>query len=1260
MHRVLLRASLAPLALMLLLAALLAAVLATDRGFAGLLQIATALSGEQIRSEAVRGNPWQGLQIGTLRIESAKTRIAVQGLRVSALRFSLAQAQLRIDTLRIDTLEIETLTQDPRPPQLPGSLDLPFKLQIDAFSLRQLTLLTPGKPTPLRLGPIAARLDGSRTWRLQLRRLSSPWGDLHGQLTLAKTRPYAIDGNFSAQVSPRVDEAIRRASATPPSDVQLRLTGTLEALAVTLDLQGDDAQRAKLAARLAPFDPQLPLRSLTLHARNLDPARLLAGAPQARLDIDAQADSQAGSTVNDLQLKGSSHLTNHAPGALDAGGLPLRTLALTYAGSLAKGKTASLTLDFGAAGRAEGEASWQAGRAQLQLAIQRLDLHALHRQLTRSQLRGTLQTQGDLKNATLQLALTDGRMAGQLDARLAGTLLDVRMLTLRSSGARLAARGRVELADRRFSLEGDLTALDLSRFGAFPASRLNGNFAASGSAAPLSLNARYRLSDSQLRGAALAGEGRFTLAPQRLSAAVLSLQLGNNRLVARGALGRPGDRLSLDLDARELQLIGPGFAGSLNARGWLAGSWKQPSADLTAQAHGLQLPGMLSLTQARLTAHLPDGLSGTLDARLLVDDARWQAQRLSRLDVSLKGHGADHRLNLAAQSPDLDLKASAQGAWLGSQGWQGRIDTLLNHGRYAFALTAPAPLAIAPDGNFRLSAARWQLARGSLDIALLEKSARGWNSRGRAQQLDLGVLDALLPGTRPYRTDLVVSGDWDASLGETLSGQLNLRRERGDLRLQSPDLALQLQDLRLALVAQAGTLSASVDLDSRLLGTLNAQASSALSWRDGRLGVAGDAPLQGRIKAVLNSLKPVIEPLSPALRVDGRLVLDLNASGSLAAPQLTGTLDGDGLLFAYPDQGISLDRGILHARFAGDKLLIRQFDYQGRQGSLRLAGEAQFAEQMPSASIRIVAEQLLAVTLPEREVQLSGRGQIDFSGDALTFSGDFKADRGRILLPDLDVPRLSDDVFVVGKSSPKTARPLRIGLDLAVDLGDKFTLKGRGADVQLNGKLRVQGDNAASPRVLGQINVTRGRYAAYGQRLDIDRGVARFNGAAGNPALDILALRKLPDVTVGVAITGSAQTPAVKLYSVPAMADEETLSWLVLGHGLERTTSAQDINLLQSAAAALLAQGGSVTLQAQIAQTLGLDSFSIDSDGTLANSVVSIGKQVSGRASIGFEQSVSGLSTLARLTYQLSRAWSIKATTGTENALDIFYTLKFD
>ena len=220
-----------------------------------------------------------------------------------------------------------------------------------------------------------------------------------------------------------------------------------------------------------------------------------------------------------------------------------------------------------------------------------------------------------------------------------------------------------------------------------------------------------------------------------------------------------------------------------------------------------------------------------------------------------------------------------------------------------------------------------------------------------------------------------------------------------------------------------------------------------------------------------------------------------------------------------------------------------------------------------------------------------------------------------------------------GREKPVTQR-FPLALDLTLKLGDDFLFKGAGLDARLGGQLRVFTVNQAL-RGEGTIQVEKGRYAAYAQTLDIERGVLRFAGPIDNPGLDVLAVRKTADVKVGVQVGGTVQRPLVTLYSDPAMPDTEKLAWLVLGHGLE-SSGQQEFVLLQVAAGALLSQAESVNLQAKMAETLGIDSFDVraGSSESLTSTVVSVGKRLSSRATLSYEQSLDGLSQVVKVLYQ--------------------------
>jgi translocation and assembly module TamB len=173
----------------------------------------------------------------------------------------------------------------------------------------------------------------------------------------------------------------------------------------------------------------------------------------------------------------------------------------------------------------------------------------------------------------------------------------------------------------------------------------------------------------------------------------------------------------------------------------------------------------------------------------------------------------------------------------------------------------------------------------------------------------------------------------------------------------------------------------------------------------------------------------------------------------------------------------------------------------------------------------------------------------------------------------------------------------------------------------------------------------------------VERGIVNFQGPLDDPGLNILALRKGLDVEAGVEVTGTVRRPVVRFVSTPNVPDNEKLSWIVLGRAPE--SGGVDSALLIAAAGSIL--GGQST--GQLGRTFGVDEISL-SQKTGENSQqinkVKVGKQLTARTRISYEQDLSETGGgITKFTYTLTPHITIVTSTGTEDALDIFYTFRF-
>jgi translocation and assembly module TamB len=306
----------------------------------------------------------------------------------------------------------------------------------------------------------------------------------------------------------------------------------------------------------------------------------------------------------------------------------------------------------------------------------------------------------------------------------------------------------------------------------------------------------------------------------------------------------------------------------------------------------------------------------------------------------------------------------------------------------------------------------------------------------------------------------------------------------------------------------------------------------------------------------------------------------------------------------------------------------------------------------------------------DRQVDLSGSGNVRLEATRIALAGRFTVDEGLVDLGRGEAPELSKDVRVVdgptpGRPPPKPAAPgtsrtkpqRGVEMDVRVDLGSKLRVRGKGVNTLLAGDLRLSAPGGEL-EIDGTVRTVQGTYEAYGEKLAIERGLITFVGPLANPRLDIQAIRSdLRDVEVGVAITGTAQNPRVRLVSTPEMSELDKLSWLTLGRSSTGLASDQTAILQRAALALLAGQRGSAGGEG-IAKRLGLDQISVGrgASGGLSDAVVSLGKQVSERFYVGYTQSLDATGGGFELIYKIARRFTLRVQTGEATAIDLIWT----
>ena len=921
--------------------------------------------------------------------------------------------------------------------------------------------------------------------------------------------------------------------------------------------------------------------------------------------------------------------------------------------------------------------SFGAAAEQLQWHIDGKQLGALH---------------GDLLGAVTANGAVTGTMAAprtsfNIDATGLGLAKAARApaSALHASGEAWLAGGSAEA-----KASGTLARFNPAAFGPYLAGSINGAFDASGRAGrDWRAALKLALQPSTLLNAPLFGRAELQADAHHLANADVELHLGPNVVNAKGAFGAPGERLDWRIDAPQLAVLGPDYGGVLRGAGALTGSMQMPSIAATLDGQALRF-GTHLLQSVHATASLGSG-RGAADpvaSDITLSNYRNGDTRVASARLQTSGTRAAHALSLALRNDDADFAAAIHGGFA-ANAWSGSIDALQNKGRYAVLLQAPATLRIAgpADGGvlgllrpeqIALGSTVLKLADGVVSLQSLDKNGARWTTKGSAAGVPLSYLAQFSPALRENLAgDLAIGAQWSLDLqaggaNPALNGSAHVFREKGDLIVGAEVpvvLGLRLLDLRADIAA--GALRVQAEVDGVRAGHARVDASAQL--REGR--VDNDSPLTLAANADMGSIA-WLAPLSgqPALELDGALKLALTGSGTVGAPVLNGSMAGDKLALRWTDQGVKLHNGVLRAQLAGDQLQLQRLSFDGDEGTLAADGTLRYANGETSVQLKVVADKLEILARPDRTVVISGQAALLRDAHRFTLDGKIRAERALIELAPQGRPTLSDDVIVLGRDAKSTGAPAKAAaaqplvVDLEADLGSAFHLRGMGLDADLSGVLRIRAAGARAPRVNGSISVANGTYAAYGQKLAIERGVISFNGAYDNPSLNIVALRKRPEgeqlsdtnVEAGVEVRGTALAPVAKLVATPSVPDSEKLAWLVLGHGMESSTGG-DAGVLSAAAGALLGGAGSSGgLQSRLANSLGVDELGLAQAKGLETTVVTVGKRISSRAYLSFEQGASTATSLVKLRYKLNPRVTLQFQTGTNTALDVLYSWAFD
>lgn len=1223
MRRALKYAGLSLAGLLVLLIVLLVWMLATASGSRWALGLVPGLQVEGFEGQL--GGHWSAAE---LRWQQGENQVLVSQPQFDWSPACLLRLTLCIETLRSERIELTFPPSDEPPSDQPFSLpqlDLPVALEIGEVWIGGLRFNGDDQLQRLELAAHWAS-DGLNISRLHLQR-DDLVVDLQGHVQPSGEWPLKLQGSAAL---PSPDQQ--------PWNLALQVEGDLrQSLALVVDSSGYLAGR--LSGEVQPLAEHIPA-TLTLTA---DGFKASASLPDT-LRLNAVTLKAAGNLQDGYDVDGVATLpAEKGPvalalrGRVDAAGADIATLRLAAA------ENQYLTVN--------GRLAWQDGfRADSHVDWQDfpwLRLYPMEEAppVTLNKLTGDFAYEDGNYLGNLSAALDGPAGAFSVQTPLSGDLQQVHLpqLQVRAGQGRIDGQLTVGFSNAvRWDAQLQVSDFDPAYWVAELPGRIAGPISSKGQlldgrlelTGELDLQGRLRGQPTQLQ-AQLAGAG------ERWSVSTLSMRLGDNRIDGNGQLDQ---RLQgqVRIALNRLGQLWPGLQGRATGRLDLAGNLQAPQGNFSLNGQGLAFEDT-RLRQLGLDATL-DG-NGQAKLQLRGQGIASGDSQLGNLTINGAGNQRQQQMDLSLQGPQLQTSLALDGT-LEQGNWRGRLSRAdIQAGGQDWRLQAPASLVRLASGEIDLGAHCLRSGAASL---CGENQRLQPEPKIRYRLADF-PLDSLAPW---FPDDFAWQGTLDADVHLDLpasgpSGRVVVDAGSGSWRVRDQDqwVDFTYDSLRLSSELRPQSIDTELNLRGQRIGELSLQAQ--LDPRPANKPLSGQFRLSGLDLAIARPFVPMVEHLAGQLNGSGTL------SGDLLKPLVNGQLALSGGEISGGELPTSFEDLDVRVLIAGESLQLNGGWRSGERGQGTLNGALAWDGPL-SGNLNVQGNRLPVTVEPYANLEVEPDMQVRLADDQLSVSGKVSIPRGKIVVRELppSTVKVSDDAVIVG-AEPREQAPVAISMDIDVDVGsDKLTFSGFGLNAELAGRVHI-GDDLDTR---GELNLNKGNFRGYGQRLTIRRARLLFAGPIDQPFLDIEAIRKVDDVVAGLRVTGSADQPRTEVFSEPAMSQEQALSYLVLGRPL--STGSEDNNMLAQAALAL-GVAGSSGVTGSVAQSLGIQDFQLDTDGSGRNTSVVASGNLSERLSLRYGVGVFEPVNTVALRYALTRRLYLEAASGLASSLDLFYKRDF-
>ena len=742
---------------------------------------------------------------------------------------------------------------------------------------------------------------------------------------------------------------------------------------------------------------------------------------------------------------------------------------------------------------------------------------------------------------------------------------------------------------------------------------------------------------------------------------LLQVTQGENMILAEGQITEKGADLNTIIEVKDLSTLAPGTQGSLSAFLMSSGSIHDLNFELAGSAPLLR--------------------SGDMRVRKLVFNAAFNMQTRALNFTAMadrvrlvKGMAANRQcfIDLSGTPLRHSLSANCGGNTAGYISIDGSLDYpnqsynanllelyLSTESAGSLSLSRPVYVNLALDDmSGSISPVELRGEIGQVNLSHTVFSSRYTESHLEVSQFNLSSLSDFFPEGVRMMVPLDVTADVIIDGG-------------------NPDITLNVSSDAGVIYSTvgAGIVYDSLNFDSRLTraylhNTLQMQLRNDRGAILSEVRVSdplGKGVLSGDFRIIDFDLQTISNIGQSFNELKGFTNVNATLGGTLNQPLVFGTIHSKGSAIPRYDVGQVNDFEL-------------NLELQGQQGALdgtivlnekelKLAGNLDWSE---GANGNLTAQ---ARDLP---VFLVGYGTATTNLDAQVTLGEILDIKGNVTIPKAMISvndvsssgvTVSGDEILVPQEGTQVLMQqapsnFKSAMDLKVGLGDDVRFSAMGmVEGHLGGGLNITkrvSDNTI--RAYGEINIVDGSADVYGRRFNFATARVLFNNEIANPSLNIEVVADKDtledDVQVGVRVTGTASAPDIKLFSKPNMSQNEILSYILYGHGLEKNVLQQDSNNANM----LLGLGvsGISSLASGMAQSFGVRDIQFNTEGSGDEMQVSVQGYITRKLRLSYGYGIFSTIGEFKLRYELIESLYVEFVSALDQTVDLIYSFSFD